>query len=441
MNTIAIDCGASFVKGGLIVDGTLVQEIKKSSPVVADDIFTPNQVNSLTSIVKNVFDELSQNLSDVYFTISNEMHGFILCDATGLPVTDYVSWQKELGNIPFGENKETALRILSKEKYQKHICNTGMPTRSGLPNCNLIYILNSEKKRFNNTKIKFFTLGDYLVFRLFNVVMEIHPTNAAATGLYDLKSGSWNKELIDAAGEFDIVFQKVGEKEVIVNLGEKKVHIFPSIGDQQAALLGADLHDEKGISFNLGTGAQVSVCTSVLEFDEKYQLRPYFNHLFLKTIPHIPSGRALNVYIRFVKSVLQMYDIAPDDGDLWNKLLNMLDDDVFDSELKCDLSFFDNTVTKYDKGSINNIGEFDLDVRKLFKSVLTQCATNFISVSERLVSDESKYEYLVFSGGIAQKIDYIRNKIIDKYSAINNIIVAKNETLFGIDKYINMIRG
>ncbi len=44
-------------------------------------------------------------------------------------------------------------------------------------------------------KLYFYTLGDYILKCITGQEVYIHPTNAAATGLYDLRKGIFNKKI------------------------------------------------------------------------------------------------------------------------------------------------------------------------------------------------------------------------------------------------------
>ena len=43
----------------------------------------------------------------------------------------------------------------------------------------------------------FYTLGDYVIRMISGCESACHPTNAAATGFYDLTTGAWNKPLLN----------------------------------------------------------------------------------------------------------------------------------------------------------------------------------------------------------------------------------------------------
>ena len=230
----------------------------------------------------------------------------------------------------------------------------------------------------------------------------------------------------------------LGIKPISFEFEGKCINAFPAIGDQQAALLGAGFSRDKDISFNLGTGAQVSVLTDVLELSNDYQIRPYFNNMYLKTIPHIPSGRALNVFFRFIKSILNTFDKDIDDELIWNVILESAWNAKSDSGLDIDLSFFENAVTDHLIGAITNISEYSLTMDNFWASVFNKAASNCIEVANRIIRDKLLYDRLVFSGGIARKNNFIRDKIIEYYPNAD-YIVAENETLYGLYKYSLLI--
>lgn len=437
MHTIAIDCGASFVKVALFEDGgKLITMLQKASPAVHgnEDIFAPIQIKALVSLVKELLSDLTINLKEANLCISNEMHGFILAYEDGTPYTDYISWQKEYG-LKTLECGKSASQILSANDYKDSIRKSGMGLRAGLPSSNLLYLILSGKIQDSNKKtLYFYTLGDYLIKILSGKEPFCHPTNAAATGLYDITTGNWNTDYISRIGAEKIVFPPVSTQPINTIFGKCNLNIYPAIGDQQAALLGAGLENESDLSFNLGTGAQVTRLTKEPDFSDKWQIRPFFYEYYLKTIPHLPSGRALNVFVRFIKDVLQKFDVAVDDDKLWYVLLDE-ENKCDKTTLTCDLSFFQNPITNKTAGSVTNIEEYGLTTGSLFKSVFLQMADNFLKTANLLVSNKSTIKRIVFSGGIARRIEPIRKYILREYKGTEVSPIIENETLTGLYRY------
>lgn len=435
MNIIAIDCGASFLKGALFEDEALVrQSVRKSPEVNIDDWSKAKQISYLTDMVQSMFFELVQGKDEVTLCISNEMHGFIVTDVYGVPVVDYISWQREFGRIPIEHTGETAENILSKEDFNEDIRRTGMPLRAGLPSVNLLYLRNSKALMRREGKLRFYTLGDYILRSLSKQEVCCHPTNAAATGLMDLISGNWNSRLCRIAGGQHIYFPEIGESAIEFDFDGVHVRALPALGDQQSALLGAGVRDMSDVSFNLGTGAQVSRLTDCLRFSPDYQVRPYFGGKYLKTVPHLPSGRALNVYFRFVQSIVRQFNNNVDDTEVWEWIMKEVGR-VQNVNLQCDLSFFTNAITNHNKGSIGNIGEYDFTVGKLFYSLFKQMSENFVAATEKIGQADELVSKIVFSGGIARRIPMVREKILEHYPKGIAYSIGENETLHGLARY------
>ena len=430
MNTITIDCGASFIKGALFSDGQIVDRKNISTPSESsvNDVFYPDKVENIINGVKAVIREFLNDEKEINVCISNEMHGFILSFDDGTPYTGYVSWQKEFGGIKIDDL--SSVDILTGEEFRSAIEKTGMNIRAGLPSSNVLYLLRSGK--LDGKKLRFYTLGDYIIKRVFGEECDCSESNAAATGLYDLVEKKWNEQLTRLFGDH-LIFPNVGIKVLNVVVDGVKYNVFPAIGDYQAALLGAGIVKFSDISFNLGTGAQVSILADSLSFSKDYQILPFVGGSYLKRIPHLPSGRALNVYFRFIKDVLGSFDVDIEDKAIWDKFNNSINQSS-PNEMQCSMSFFENPVENRTKGKIDNIGEYDLTFSNLIKLIYDQAADNFIWAADRIVNPDS-VERIIFSGGIARRIDYIREKLISHYDFGVDVIENTDETLLGLYKY------
>ncbi|MBR1572316.1 MAG: hypothetical protein IJ655_06210 [Lachnospiraceae bacterium] len=439
MNTITIDCGASFLKGAIFEDNCLIKTVIGSSPIVHknEPITDTIQIDELVRNVEAMIIELSDGLDGFKLCMSNEMHGFLLSDEKYNPLTDYISWQKEYGNIMVdgATSKEYFCNNTSEDARLK----TGMPVRAGLPSCNLTYLVRNGIIGESINVIKFWTLGDYVLSRIFKCDMKCHLSNAAATGLLDLTTGKWNDELINVAGLRNIVFPEIGDSSIMVNWNQKDVIVCPAIGDQQAALLGSDFVRANDLSYNLGTGSQVSVITDTLELSNDYQIRPYFDGKYIKTVPHIPSGRALNVYIRFIENILLEFGCDVDSDEIW-KVVIANASECQHSNLKIDMSFFENPLSEKNVGSIDNIGEYDLTLSSLMAGVFESMSDNYIRALFKIGVAEISFNRVIFSGGVARKNRLLRELILGKMNYDGIVLVAENETMLGLKKYGELIK-
>ena len=102
MNTIAFDCGSSFIKAALFdAAGNALKIFRKQAPAVRPekDLADTTHIESLVSLVSDMFTTLLNEADDdICLCVCNEMHGFLLTDETGTLITDYISGQHDLDN-------------------------------------------------------------------------------------------------------------------------------------------------------------------------------------------------------------------------------------------------------------------------------------------------------------------------------------------------------
>lgn len=437
MITIAIDCGASFLKGATFeADGSLRDSLivpaacSTGSEDVTTRLLVPVKAQALLQAVRSMLAKLSGKERCARLLIANEMHGFLLTDAKGIPQMDYLSWQQSLGDI-LVEGK-SAVDVLASN-FSQEILQTGMPLRAALPSANLLYLSSSGFLKKMTGDLWFCTLGDYILRALSKKPVLTHPTNAAASGLYDLKSGDWNASLVQIAAKGRIHFPKIGQSPLSFLLDGVSYEALPAIGDQQAALYGAGLCNFRQLSLNLGTGAQVSVLTEDFSRSGRVQIRPYLFGGYIRTLPHLPSGRSLNVYIRFLQDVLSRFGTPTDESRIWQVFL----DAAANAKGKCfdvDMSFFENPCSKRLTGLLAGFKEHDFDLGTLAASILHAMAKNFLWATEQVRTPDQPTEELLFSGGVARRLKGLREKIAAGYPTAK-IRIAKDETLYGLWRY------
>ena len=437
-NIIAIDCGASFTKCALFENEKIIWHKSVASPSVNEGIFCVERIESLISIVEGLLNEAFDRVNEATIVIDNEMHGFILAKEDGSPYTGYISWQKEYITT------EEVLQTLSEMGVTNDcIERTGMPIRSGLPSSTLLWM--GKHDCFVKETLYFYTLGDYIIRRLTGEEPICHPTNAAATGLFNLETGDWNSFYISKiVGGASIVFPQIGVSGYRNLKGQKSFEFLPAIGDQQAALLGSGFKSVNEISINIGTGGQVSrLVKNGLVYGD-YQIRPYFYGYHIKTIPHIPSGRALNVFFRFTKDLCTRVNPNISDNEVWEIIKESVsrsdieEKGMSPNRLESDLSFFENAITNDKVGKICNITEYGFTFKNLMTSVFRQMAENYIEMVLKVNEGMPDYDTVLFSGGISNRWEILRYLIVHGLKGPEeklNVMVSDHDALYGCYKY------
>ena len=422
MNVLTIDCGTSYLKMAILDEkGQIVNDLSEKCNSLTDKLATINK------FIKQV---AKSGYKDVTVAISTEMHGFILVNINGEELTDYYSWTYTC--------KDSTIKELDSKVKTDWIKNTGMKLKPGIASTSMYDVVNRDNIKLSSAV--FLTLGDYIIYKITGIFPHIHPTYAAASGLYSLETKDWNYKYIECLGFSDVQFLPIAENEIInCEINGCCFHFCEAVGDQQAALLGANI-TPKALSINMGTGSQISVISEELMLSDVYQTRPFFSGKYLLTIPHIPCGRALAVIYGLFGDLLIKYtgEESIDENKLWSILMNSCEkkdyngDDV--NALSIDMSFFDNAVSNSNRGNINNIGEDNFKISNLSKAIRDCMSENYNKMAQSLPVNMRAMERIIFTGGVARKNSMLREAIAEKIG-IGEVDVVEDETIVGLRKW------
>lgn len=396
MLVLLIDFGASRIKSALCnVDADNVScfsEIRNYTP--AAPVYVNNQCFEVDLMeIKKIFlkivdDYKKYNISGIY--ICSEMHGFIIADKNNTPITNYISWKDERSGNLLG--KTTYFDVLCEKLGDKFIQITGMSPKKCFPIFNLFALLKKQKIQQD---IKILTLPCFLSNVGGKSKNIVHETMAAGLGFFDIFKHEYSTYLIENCKDgfdFDISFNKaVNEIDIAGYIDE--IPIYVGVGDHQCAVLGAG-NDETSISFNLGTGSQISIISD--KVTTKANMRPFFGKKYLQTITHIPSGRAFNEYMGFIENVSGRKDV-------WDIFNNISLSKVEASNLDIDLAIFGSAVNFKNYKGIGNIKEHSLTLDNYLGSLIKSYVMQFIHLLDCFNIDNHRKK-VILSGGISRKI-------------------------------------
>lgn len=425
---LLVDFGASRIKSALYKKGQFlnIKDYPSIKPITTDGkkfVVSAEQLKCL------FIDIINNNYKIEPFAavlVCSEMHGFLITDKNNNPKTDYISWKDE--RCLDSENIEE-YNVLKKKLSPIFLQKTGMNFRSCYPIAKLQPILREK----NLKEAKILSLPEWLCCCNNDSLNLAHVTMSAGLGFYNIKNNSWDNELISSFNQSRLFFNNVTSNIEIggyAHIDNNRIPIYTGIGDLQAAILGAG-YSKHSVNINLGTGSQVVLYDSASSSET--EVRPFIDGKLLSVITHIPSGRALNVFINFLN------DINPNIN-YW-EMLNEIDlGELKRSSLEFNLGVFNSAWNYKNGGIISNILENNFDLKNylssLFKSYLTQYED---AINE--LSPDKNFDTIILSGGIASKLKIISKYFQDKYKNCKIITVntTYDETLTGLSKIAEKI--
>jgi glycerol kinase len=269
---LAIDQGTTGTTAALIEDKsfTFIDKVNHEYPQIYPE---PGQVeHNLNDIWKSVETTVSEVLknnkvepTDISsIGITNQRETTCPFDNQGNPLAHAIVWQ-DRRTADFCEE----LKGKGHEKTFK--VKTGLPLDSYFSGTKMNWLLNNNeniKKASKENNLKFGTIDTFLIYKLTNSKsFSTEASNASRTLLMDLKTSSWDDQLLDILGvkkdylpEIKNSFDNFGVTEGL-NFLPDGIPITGVLGDQQSALFGQAGYKKGSIKCTYGTGAFVLLNT------------------------------------------------------------------------------------------------------------------------------------------------------------------------------------
>lgn len=358
---IAIDIGSSFFKLALLEiskdninilsnERTAVKRVETCSPDEYE-----YDISAISERIRQFIDSAAETGNIRGILITTQMHGFVLRNIRTDKTYNYISWQDERCLKKYGDT--TYLEYLKSSVPAEVISCSGMRLKCEMAFCNL-FAMSKDKDLRLSDGYEVYTLGSYIIHSLCGRNIT-HITNAAPTGFYDLRHGCVpNEQLLHGAGMSGMVLPQVACD--IEPCGEyRSIPVYPDVGDQQVCIYGSDIGSDT-LNINIGTATQMSAICEVWEpefYESIYEIRPYFDKKYLKTVTKLPGGRSLQVIADFFGDVITTFTGKEmSNRDIWDIIMEI--SDKTDSTLGVKTGFF--------RGLLYNIGRiYDIDYSNL----------------------------------------------------------------------------
>lgn len=393
MYFLGIDIGSSFLK-------SYVLDLENKKVTAGGNIPTPPftdrapdgteldplcreiDIRALSHAVGALIDAAAEQYELAGVGFSVQMHGFMLFDPDGTPRTNYVTWQDLRGTTAGEEDGQSVLEELRSDAYALYFRENGVRLR---PNHSVVPLLHYARQHEIPFGTQFAMIGDAVARMLTGTRAALHPTNAQSSGLYSVRENDWNLSLIKKLGLGHIDFPEVRDTKEPVAVYHSKygnIPLFAGLGDQQATVLGIGCAEDD-MFINIATGGQVGYVTKDPSPGD-YETRPYFDGSYIRTITQLPSGRTVNVLMRFIKHIgREVFGVKDDEASIEMRVWDFIDSTDYDrlrvAPMGMELSYFDPQG-----GMISGITGDNFSIENLIGSAYTEFAMQYAEKAMQL---------------------------------------------------------
>ncbi len=432
MSFIGIDLGTTFIKGAVLNTDTLRPEHVERTPFpqrltglpAGFYEYDPLEILAAARAMVDRLAPLARDCQGVLW--STQMHGLVLTTSAGEPRSNLLTWLDERAGMPHpaggGSYFDVLVgRITPREREQLG----GTELRPGLPVGALFWL--AENDQLPSGGLMPVGLADFVVANLCGTCPVTDLSNAQAHGTLDIEAGDWHQSVSRKLGLDRLIWPEIKRHGDIVGhikVAGRNLPVFTPVGDFQCSLVGA-LVDEDELSLNISTGSQVSRLCRKLQYGP-YQTRPFFDGLYVSTVTTIPAGRALNSLVTLLGELATAQGLNL--ADPWPYIAAAAGR-ANDPEMRANVSFFASAVGE--RGELTNLRESELTVGHLFRAAFHNMADNFLACAERLAG-EQPWRRLVFSGGLVQKMELLRELICDRFGVPYRYSPVAEDAMLGL---------
>jgi len=410
---LAIDVGTSFIKAALVEPETrtLRDPARVSFPSFLDGLPPLHREVDPIAILSAVDALLAPHAKAIDgLVLCGQMHGFILVDSRNQPLSNYISWLDQRVAAPEFEEMASLFGEADREAV-------GREMRPSIAVSLLYWLRQHSQLPAAATPV---SIADFVAARLCGAPPVMEPTNAAAFGALRLDTLCWHDDLITRLRLDTLRWPEVQPAGTEVGRW-RGVPCYVAIGDQQASLAGA-LLDPEDLSINIGTGSQVTRITSSPVTDG-FQTRPYFDGRFLRTITHIPAGRALSSLVRLFT---ELGDVSEEEA--WTRILPALAATPT-TDIRAGLAFFPGPCGH--GGFLENLTEANMTTGHIFRAAFESMSHNYADCAHRLDPNRTAAK-LVFSGGVARRNPLLRDLTAAALDLPHRLSPHEEDTLYGL---------
>jgi hypothetical protein len=409
-------------------------------------IFEFNAEEIFAEIDKLISNYCQKNKEIEGLVFSTQMHGCVYFDAVRSMYV-YLSWQDTrcLDLIPGAS--ESPLDRLSRLLSPEELIPAGVPIKPALAYANL-YAMSCMDPRWKDlySDMEIFTLGSYMIWRLTGKNFT-HISNAAPMGMVDVRKGEWLSGLWKKAGLGGIKCPEI--KRELESCGEFErngmiIKVYPDIGDQQVSILGCGA-EEGDVIVNAATAGQViRVNNAFIPGD--YEIRPYFDGMYLDVISRMPAGRSFDVFIDFISDIgRKVFNVSLERGEIWEKIRSncRIGEDM--GGLEGNIGFFD-LPSSNAGGALTQIRYSNFTLENVVSALLKHAAELYGMYCKKFLDREGEDHtqrkgQLIFCGGLASKWLDFSNTILLTFDATQKSRIVEGESHKGMGRVALMVMG
>ena len=392
MKYIGIDIGTTTICAVCLdEEGRLLQG--KTTPNFSYEDGQPFEVlqspHSILNSCRQLIAEITDQFHDISaIGISNQMHGILYVDKKGAAISPLYTWQDERGNMRFRDEESYCMRL-------SRITGYSMATGFGLST----HYYNCLNSCIPDGAVKLCTIGDYVAMQLCGMsVPEMHPSNAASLGLFNIESNQFDMDALRKANISPSILPEITKGEKSIGMTQNGILVCTAIGDNQASVFGS-LDGNSTIHINIGTSSQISIVTDSIAASIFMECRPYLFNKYLLVGAPLCGGYSYHILKNFFEESARIMGMNSVDN-LYEKM-NTAGLEAYSQDgdgLIVDTRFRGMRTAPHLRGSIKGISSYNFSPQNLIVGMLRGICEELYACFKSIPYSAGNQDHITASG-------------------------------------------
>lgn len=370
--------------------------------------------------------------------VTGQMHGMVFVDRGHSACSPFIGWQ-DARCLDQGPDGRTYLDEMV-ERGGSRFASSGCRPATGYM-VSTMYWFSRNGAIPKNAAACF--APDYLVAKLTGAGVVTDPTDAASAGVFDVRAGRWNEDLIRALGLETQCFPEVRaacsragglSREMARETGlAEGIPVAVACGDNQASFAGSVAESRDSVLVNVGTGGQVSAFADEAYISTALDVRPYLQGGFLLVGPELCGGKSYQVLRDFIGHVgAQVFGVSemPDVYERLNTLAAAAPPGA--DGLRCDPVFAGSRAEPGARAKWHGMSDTNFTPGHMARALLEGLADRFHGLYEEMLrAGVSRRERLVGAGNGVRHNILLREILGSRFSMPVNVANHTEEAATG----------
>lgn len=354
--------------------------------------------------------------------LTGQMHGMLLVDKNLKPLTNLITWQDR--------RSEKLIPEISAKTKNISFHERGSLIRPGYMGASLYWFYKNKLVPPNVHKACF--IHDWIGASLTEQsVIFTDPTDAASSGLFDIRQTDWHWQLINNLGIEKDIFPEIKNSGEITGFTGDGTPVSCAFGDNQASIFGSvyGYKEKDCININIGTGSQASIIVDNFgKLSANFEVRPYLNRKYILVGASLNGGVVYSLLKNFFESCgLKFGRISQDKiFETMNRLASTVPHGC--NGLVCLPYFFGERGSEELKASFTGMDVNNFTVSHFSRSVLEGMVRILYEFYEKM---GRKRKYIVGSGNAIRRNQVLQEIVKETFNMDIRLTPHEEEAAYG----------